>query len=97
MADQDLTQIKSQVYKDPRPASYFDRYHARARRRKPDWVYGIVRLVLTPYLLIVHRARCIGSDHVPLDGPVVVAPNHFSFLDHFFVAVFLRRYVRFMA
>ena len=97
MADQDLTQIKSQVYKDPRPASYFDRYHARARRRKPDWVYGIVRLVLTPYLLIVHRARCIGSDHVPLDGPVVVAPNHFSFLDPFFVAVFLRRYVRFMA
>jgi 1-acyl-sn-glycerol-3-phosphate acyltransferase len=97
MADQELSQIKAQVYKDPRPASYFDRYHARGRRRKPDWVYGIVRLVLTPYLLIVHRARCIRSDRVPLEGPVVVAPNHFSFLDHFFVAVFLRRYVRFMA
>ena len=69
MADQDLTQIKAQVYKDPRPASYFDRYHARGRRRKPDWVYGIVRLVLTPYLLIVHRARCIGSDRVPPRAP----------------------------
>ena len=94
---EELTQIKEQVYKDPRPASHFDRYHARARSRQPDWVYGVVRLLLTPYLLILHRARCIGSDHVPLEGPVIIAPNHFSFLDHFFVAVFLRRPVRFMA
>ena len=93
----ELAQIKPQVYKDPRPASHFDRYHERARRRRPDWVYVLARLLLTPYLLIVHRARCIGSDHVPITGPVVVAPNHFSFMDHFFLGVFLRRYVRFMA
>ena len=97
MPEEDLAQIKPQVYKDPRPASHFDRYHARSRTRKPDWVYGMVRMVLTPYLLIFHRARCIGSDQVPTRGSVIVAPNHFSFLDHFFVAVFLRRYVRFMA
>ena len=97
MAEEELAQIKAQVYKDPRPASHFDRYHERARTRDPDWVYGVVRLLLTPYLLIVHRARCIGSDQVPTTGPVIVAPNHFSFLDHFFVAAFLRRHVRFMA
>ena len=34
---------------------------------------------------------------MPADGPVIVAPNHFSFLDHFFVAVYLRRKVQFMA
>ena len=28
---------------------------------------------------------------------MIIAPNHFSFLDHFFVAVFLRRKVQFMA
>src|SRR5919198_673217 len=33
MAEQELAQLKTQVYKDPRPASHFDRYHARARRR----------------------------------------------------------------
>jgi 1-acyl-sn-glycerol-3-phosphate acyltransferase len=97
MVPEELTDLKPQVYKDPRPASHFERYHARARRRGPDWVYGLVRMLLTPYLLIVHRARCIGSDQVPATGPVIVAPNHFSFLDHFFVAVFLRRHVRFMA
>jgi 1-acyl-sn-glycerol-3-phosphate acyltransferase len=97
MAQDELADLRPQVYKDPRPASHFERYHARARRRGPDWVYGVARMLLTPYLLIVHRARCIGSDQVPVTGPVIVAPNHFSFLDHFFVAVFLRRHVRFMA
>jgi 1-acyl-sn-glycerol-3-phosphate acyltransferase len=56
-----------------------------------------VRFVLTPYLMLVHRARAIDSQNVPAAGPVIVAPNHFSFLDHFFVAVYLRRKVHFMA
>jgi 1-acyl-sn-glycerol-3-phosphate acyltransferase len=89
--------VKAQVYKDPRPAEHFTRFHERARSRRADWAYEFVRLVLTPYLLLVYRARCIDSHHLPPDGPAVVAPNHFSFLDHFFVAVFLRRKVHFMA
>jgi 1-acyl-sn-glycerol-3-phosphate acyltransferase len=89
--------MKPQVYKDPRPAEYFTRFHERTRTKRPDWVYELVRLILTPYLLIIHRARCIDSHHIPADGPAIVAPNHFSFLDHFFVAVFLRRKVQFMA
>jgi len=89
--------VKAQVYKDPRPAEHFDRFHERTRTRRPDLVYELVRIVLTPYLLLFYRARCIDSGHVPPDGPVIIAPNHFSFLDHFFVAVYLRRKVHFMA
>src|ERR687894_1361073 len=89
--------MKAQVYKDPRPAEHFTRFHERTRTRRPDWVYEAVRVVLTPYLMLVHRARCIDSHDIPADGPVIIAPNHFSFLDHFFVAVFLRRRVHFMA
>jgi 1-acyl-sn-glycerol-3-phosphate acyltransferase len=89
--------VKPQVYKDPRPAEHFDRFHERTRTRRPDWIYDLVRLLLTPYLAIVHRARCIDSHHVPAHGPAIIAPNHFSFLDHFFVAVYLRRKVQFMA
>jgi 1-acyl-sn-glycerol-3-phosphate acyltransferase len=89
--------MKAQVYKDPRPAEHFDRFHERTRTRRPDWVYQAVRVVLTPYLLLFHRARCIDSHNIPADGPVIIAPNHFSFLDHFFVAVYLRRKVHFMA
>jgi 1-acyl-sn-glycerol-3-phosphate acyltransferase len=89
--------LKPQVYKDERPVEYFTRFHERTRRRRPDYMYGIVRMVLTPYLLFVHRARCIDTDKIPVEGPVIIAPNHFSFLDHFFVAAFIRREVHFMA
>src|ERR671934_252664 len=89
--------MKPQVYKDDRPAEYFTRFHERARRRGGDWVYDLCRLLLTPYVLLLFRARCIDSDNVPLEGPAIIAPNHFSFLDHFFVAVYLRRKVQFMA
>jgi 1-acyl-sn-glycerol-3-phosphate acyltransferase len=89
--------VKEQVYKDPRPAEHFARFHERTRRRRPDWVYDAVRVLLTPYLVLFYRARCIDSRHIPAEGPVIIAPNHFSFLDHFFVAVYMRRKVHFMA
>jgi 1-acyl-sn-glycerol-3-phosphate acyltransferase len=89
--------VKPQVYKDPRPAEYFTRFHERTRRGRPDWVYELVRILLTPYCLLFFRTRCIDSQNVPADGPAIICPNHFSFMDHFFVAVFLRRKVQFMA
>jgi 1-acyl-sn-glycerol-3-phosphate acyltransferase len=89
--------LKPQVYKDPRPAEHFDRFHARARRRGPDWVYDFARVILTPPTLLIYRTRAIGTENVPLTGPVILAPNHFSQWDHFFAAVYLRRKVRFMA
>nr|MBA2567464.1 1-acyl-sn-glycerol-3-phosphate acyltransferase [Thermoleophilaceae bacterium] len=89
--------MKAQVYKDPRPAEHFDRFHARVRRGRPDLMYEVVRLVLTPILLLFYRTRAIDTDKVPSHGPAIVAPNHFSFIDHFFIAVYLRRKVQFMA
>ena len=89
--------MKPQVYKDPRPAEYFTRFHERVRSRRPDVMYELVRIVLTPILLFFYRTRAIDSDKVPVEGPAVITPNHFSFLDHFFVAVYLRRKVHFMA
>jgi 1-acyl-sn-glycerol-3-phosphate acyltransferase len=89
--------VRKQVYKDPRPAEHFARFHERVRRRRPDWVYDAARLLLTPCVVLLYRARCIDSPNVPANGPAIVAPNHFSFLDHFFVGVYLRRKVQFMA
>jgi 1-acyl-sn-glycerol-3-phosphate acyltransferase len=89
--------VKPQVYTDPRPTEYFTRFHERTRSRLPDFMYELVRVVLTPVLLLFYRARCIDSDKVPVEGPAVITPNHFSFFDHFFVAVYLRRKVHFMA
>ena len=56
-----------------------------------------MRVVLTPSILVLYRYRAIDVSNVPERGPVLLAPNHFSFWDHFFVAVLLRREVQFMA
>ncbi|HYV15889.1 MAG TPA: lysophospholipid acyltransferase family protein [Conexibacter sp.] len=97
MPDEQLASMKAQVYKDPRPPEYFDKFHQRSRTREPNWVYEAVRLVTVLYGLIFFRVRCIGSDSVPAHGRVILAPNHFSFMDHFFTGAFIRRRVRFMA
>jgi 1-acyl-sn-glycerol-3-phosphate acyltransferase len=89
--------MKQQVYIDPRPAEHFTKFHERTRTRRPDWVYRGARVLLTIPLLAMYRFRAIGVDNVPYQGPVILAPNHFSFFDHFFIAMLLRREVQFMA
>jgi len=93
----DLAPIRAQVYKDPRPKEHFDRFHARARTRDPDWVYDVTRSVTSLYAWTFFRSRSLGAERVPASGPVILAPNHFSFMDHFFAGAFIRRRVRFMA
>jgi 1-acyl-sn-glycerol-3-phosphate acyltransferase len=92
-----LAPMRPQVYVDPRPASYFDRFHVRARSRGPDWIYPLVRVVSYPYVRGLYRLHAQDIDHVPERGPVILAPNHFSAMDHWFVGLLLHRQVRFMA
>ncbi|HVY96826.1 MAG TPA: lysophospholipid acyltransferase family protein [Solirubrobacterales bacterium] len=89
--------MRPQVYRDPRPAEYFTRFHERAREREPDWIYSLARVVLTLPTILVFRTRAIGLENVPKEAPVILAPNHFSAWDHFFAGVYLRRPLRFMA
>jgi 1-acyl-sn-glycerol-3-phosphate acyltransferase len=93
----ELSTMKAQVYLDERPKEYFDRFHERARTRDPDYVYEAVRSLTLLYQWSFFRARAISTDNVPPTGPVILAPNHFSFMDHFFVGGAIRRKVRFMA
>lgn len=82
---------------DERPSEYFDHFHERVRTRNPDYVYRLARIILTAPLIGFFRARPIGIENVSSGGPVILAPNHFSFFDHFLLAVYLPREVHFMA
>ncbi len=93
----ELAPMREQVYTDPRPKEHFDRFHERARTREPDWCYELTRLVTSLYAYAGLRARAISVDNVPGAGPVILAPNHFSFMDHFLMGCYIRRKVRFMA
>ena len=56
-----------------------------------------MRLVVTPLLWFVYRGWALDAENVPKDGAFILAPNHFSNLDHFFAGVFIRRKIQFMA
>ncbi len=91
-----MAAMKPQVYKDDRPAEYFTQFHESARRGS-TWMYSIARVVLTLPTILIYRTRAIGIENVPREGALVLAPNHFSQMDHFFAGVYLRRKIRFMA
>ena len=89
-------ELKPQVYRDPRPAEYFAPFHQRVRAQEPDAVYEVARVFTVTHALVTYRAHGFDSENVPT-GPVILAPNHASLMDHFFVGGFVRRRVQFMA
>ncbi|HZL48941.1 MAG TPA: lysophospholipid acyltransferase family protein, partial [Solirubrobacteraceae bacterium] len=93
----DLAPMREQVYVDPRPKEHFDRFHERSRTREPDWAYELTRILTSLYAYTFLRARAISTEKVPGAGAVILAPNHFSFMDHFLMGCYIRRKVRFMA
>ena len=54
-------------------------------------------MILTPIAIVLYRERALGTSNVPADGPFILAPNHFSQMDHFFAGVYIRRKIQFMA
>jgi 1-acyl-sn-glycerol-3-phosphate acyltransferase len=96
MPDTPDVKLRAQVYKDPRPAETFAPFHERTRDHGPEWIYEVVRVVTMLNALITFRTQGYGTQNVP-NGPVILAPNHASFMDHFFAGAFIRRHVHFMA
>jgi 1-acyl-sn-glycerol-3-phosphate acyltransferase len=72
--------------------------HRLAREKGVSrWLYALVRGIVSPLFRLYFRMHVSGAEHIPAEGPAVVAPNHKSFWDSFFIAVCTRRQVRFMA
>jgi 1-acyl-sn-glycerol-3-phosphate acyltransferase len=59
-------------------------------------MYEATRILATP-LFLLWRPRYLDDHHVPPTGAAILAPNHFSFLDHFFVGLLLRRRLLYMS
>lgn len=78
-----------------------------AVERKPDAyapdqgvslpLYAFARFLASVVLRGWFRVRISGADHLPAEGPAIVAPNHKSFVDAFFIGIATRRHVRYMA
>ena len=53
--------------------------------------YWLAKAILKPPLLAIYRIRTRGLENVPKKGPAIIAANHLSFLDSFFIPLVVKR------
>ena len=54
-------------------------------------MYWVIKAILKPLLKTIYRIRIEGLENVPKKGPAIIAANHLSFLDSFFIPLSVRR------
>jgi 1-acyl-sn-glycerol-3-phosphate acyltransferase len=59
--------------------------------------YWILKVILSPIFFLLWRVEIEGREHVPKNGPAVLAANHQSFCDSFFLPLVMRRRVTYVA
>ncbi len=59
--------------------------------------YWVFKALLSPVFFLFWRVRVEGREHVPRHGPAVLAANHQSFCDSFFLPLVLRRRLTYVA
>jgi len=59
--------------------------------------YWIMKAIISPFLYLLWRVRVEGREYIPADGPVILAANHQSFCDSFFLPLVVKRRVTYVA
>lgn len=65
--------------------------------RHAGFAYALGRGIITPLARLIYRPRIEGKENVPMDGPVIFASNHLSFIDSLAIPVAAPRPVHFLA
>jgi 1-acyl-sn-glycerol-3-phosphate acyltransferase len=60
-------------------------------------LYEAAKVVAEPLVKVVYRPRVEGLENIPRTGPAILASNHLSFSDSFFIPVAVPRHVAFIA
>ena len=62
----------------------------------PPWFLEMLRPPVWGVARLLFRIRFTGVEHVPLAGPVVLAPNHVSYMDPVLLTIPVRRTLHYM-
>lgn len=92
-----VDRIREQRYAETRANLDFADLHERTRDHDPGVGQILLRAFAWPFCKGIWRMRHEGRENVPRQGAVIVAANHASFLDHFFIGLGIHRPVNFMA
>ncbi|HWK25176.1 MAG TPA: lysophospholipid acyltransferase family protein [Solirubrobacter sp.] len=72
--------------------------HCYAREHGTStFFYGGARILLRPIAAVWYRMSVTGREHIPAEGPVIIAPNHRHISDPFFIGLATKRRVHYMA
>lgn len=61
------------------------------------FLYRFLKAIIYIILKVFYRFEVIGSENIPEEGGVIVAPNHVSYLDPPVIGAALKRHATFMA
>src|SRR5205085_2585696 len=92
-----VEEIREQRYRDERPNLDFSDLHARTRNQDAGATQTAVRVISWPIFKAIWRMHHEGRENVPRRGPVIIAANHASFLDHFLIGHGIPRPLNYMA
>ncbi|MFC1406211.1 MULTISPECIES: 1-acyl-sn-glycerol-3-phosphate acyltransferase [unclassified Streptacidiphilus] len=59
--------------------------------------YRLMKMIVAPMLKIFFRPWVEGMENIPAEGPAIIASNHLSFSDSFFLPALMKRRVTFIA
>ena len=59
-------------------------------------LYGAAKVTAGPALRRLYNVRLEGVEAIPPHGPAIIAPNHLSFVDPFFVTMVVPRFITFI-
>ncbi len=65
-------------------------------KREAGQLYSVTKAVLTPTFNFAWRVRVDGVENIPATGGAIIAPNHISVLDSFFVPLVLPRRITYV-
>jgi 1-acyl-sn-glycerol-3-phosphate acyltransferase len=63
----------------------------------PQWVLEIVRPIVRVFSRLLWRVRWTNTEYIPQSGGVIIASNHQTYLDPFWLSCPLKRPVRYLA
>ncbi|MBF0661948.1 MULTISPECIES: lysophospholipid acyltransferase family protein [unclassified Rhodococcus (in: high G+C Gram-positive bacteria)] len=61
------------------------------------WYWLLKYVLLGPLLLLMGRPKFEGGEHIPVNGPAILASNHRAVLDSFYLPLLVRRRITFLA
>ena len=61
------------------------------------WYWLFKYIFMGPLLSLLGRPKVEGLEHIPADGPAILASNHLAVADSFYLPLVVRRRITFLA